>query len=307
MRRGGGAQQAQAAHGELLEAAVLGPLQAAYDSFTRAEKKLATYVLARPDCLVLESASTIARHVGVSQMTVSRFLRKLGFEGLNGIRHRLKAGLYGPDGARLWSIDRRYEAFTRRRATRFGREDSLAAELAAIRRTYELAGTALFRDVVESVATAERVIVSGLHMSRGLALEVVSRLEYIRPGVQLADGQNGHYADVLANPAKRTCLLLIDFYRYDTATQRLARQAKEQGLDVVIFTDTFCLWAREVTDKVFGLPTSTGLFWHSTAAFSVLLNLLVNDVVARLGTRVEQRLGTILQAQKLFGQYAEDV
>jgi DNA-binding MurR/RpiR family transcriptional regulator len=307
VRRGAGNSQAQAAHGELLEAAVLGPLQAAYEELTRAEKKLATYVLARPDCLVLESASTIARHVGVSQMTVSRFLRKLGFEGLNGIRHRLKAGLYGPDGARLWSIDRRYEAFTRRRATRFGREESLNAELAAIRRTYEITATPQWKSTVESVATAERVIVSGLHMSRGLALELVSRLEYIRPGVQLADGKNGHYADVLANPARRIALLLIDFYRYDTATQRLARQAKAQGLDVIIFTDTFCVWAREVSDKVFGLPTSTGLFWHSTGAFSVLLNLLVDDVVARLGAKVEERLATILQAQKLFGQFAEDV
>jgi len=43
---------------------------------------------------------------------------------------------------------------------------------------------------------------------------------------------------------------------------------------VVIVTDAYCLWAREVTDKVFGLPTSTGLFWHSTAAFTTLLNLM---------------------------------
>jgi DNA-binding MurR/RpiR family transcriptional regulator len=144
-------------------------------------------------------------------------------------------------------------------------------------------------------------------MARGLSLELLSRLEYIRPGVHLADGQNGHYADVLAEPGQRICLLLIDFYRYDKATQRLAREAKRQGVDVVIFTDSFSAWAREITDKVFGLPTSTGLFWHSTAAFSVLLNLLVNDVIERLGDRVEKRIGKVLRAQKLFDQYSEDV
>lgn len=293
--------------GELLEASVLAPLQAAYDDLTKAEKKLASYVLARPNCLVLETASTIARHVGVSQMTVSRFLRKLGFEGLDGIRRQLKSDLYGPDGAGLWSIDRRYQAFTQRRAAQFGLEESLAAELAAIRQTYELAGTKLWRRVVDSVASADQVFISGLHMARGLSLELLSRLEYVRSGVHLADGQNGHYADVLADPGRRVCLLLIDFYRYDKATQQLARQAKRQGLDVVIFTDSFCAWARGVTDKVFGLPTSTGLFWHSTASFSVLLNLLVNDVIQRLGGRVQQRLDRVLQSQKLFDQYAEDV
>lgn len=308
MRDGGeeATELGQPPRGELLEAAVLKPLQDGYDRLTKAEKKLAGYVLARPSCLVLETASTMARNVGVSPMTVSRFLRKLGFEGVNAIRHRLKDDLYGPDGGALWSIDRRYEAFTRRRAARFGLEDSLAAELAAIRRTYELVQTKLWGRVVTAVAGADRVIVSGLHMARGLALELVSRLEFIRPGVHLADGQNGHYGDVLGEPAKRVCLLLIDFYRYDTATQRLAREARLQGLDVVIFTDTYCLWAREITDKVFQLPTSTGLFWHSTAAFSVLLNLLVNDVIERLGERVEKRIGRIVQAQKLFEQYAED-
>jgi len=39
----------------------------------------------------------------------------------------------------------------------------------------------------------------------------------------------------------------------------------------------------------------------------VLLNLLVNDVIVRLGSRVERRLGTVLEAQRLFGQYAEDI
>jgi len=301
------ARPLEAERREALEAAVLAPLQARYEGLTRAERKIASYVLARPDCLVLETAAVIARHVGVSEMTVSRFLRKLGFEGVNAIRQRLKADLYGPDGARLWSIDRRYEAFHQRRAARFGLEESLAAELAAIRRTYELSATKEWSRTVESVAKAERVFVSGLHMARGLAMELVTRLEYIRPGVALSNGENGHYADLLEDPAKRTCVLLIDFYRYDKATQRLARQAKRQGMEVIIFTDTFGSWESGITDRVFALPTSTGLFWHSTAAFSVLLNLLVNGVIERMGKPVQKRIGRVLEAQRLFDQYAEDL
>jgi len=34
---------------------------------------------------------------------------------------------------------------------------------------------------------------------------------------------------------------------------------------------------------------------------------LVNDVIERLGERVEKRIGKVLQAQKLFDQYTEDV
>ena len=292
---------------EVLETKVLQPLREGYDRLTRTEKKLAGYLQSRPDCLVLETAATIAGNVGISPMTVGRFLRKLGFDGLSDVRHQLKAGLYGPDGASTWSIDRRYQAFTRRDKEHFSLQDSLEAELAAIRQAYEMTTTPLWADSVDSFANAQRVFVSGLHMARGLALEFVSRLEYIRPGVHLADGQNGHYADVLFDDAPRVAFLLIDFYRYDKATQRVAELAKRRGHEVHIVADDYCLWAHKVTDRVFNLPTSTGLYWHSTAAISALLNLLVNDVIRQLGKAVPKRIDKVVQAQKTFDQFAEDL
>ena len=144
-------------------------------------------------------------------------------------------------------------------------------------------------------------------MSRGLALELLARLEYIRPGVQLADGQNGHYADVLFDEGTRVAFLLIDFYRYDKATQRAAELAKRNGHEVHIIADDYCLWAHKITDRVFNLNTSTGLYWHSNGAMSVLLNLLVNDVIRERGKAVPKRIDKVLQAQRAFDQFAEEL
>ena len=293
--------------GELLEAKVLRQLREGYDSLTKTEKKLARYVLSRPHCLVLETASTIAANIGASPMTVGRFLRKLGFDGLSDVRHSLKADLYGPESGSLWSIDRRYEAFAEREAAHFTLHDSLAAEQAAIAAAYGFTAKPLWNKAVESFANADRVFVSGLHMARGLALEFASRLEYIRPGVHLSDGQNGHYADALFDEAPRIALLLIDFYRYDKGTQRAAEMAKRHGHEVYVVADSYCVWAHKVADGVFDLPTNTGLYWHSNAAISVLLNLLVNDVIRRLGGAVPKRIAKVLEAQKTFDQFAEDL
>jgi len=300
----GGARSAQQ---KLLEKNILRPLREGKHRLTKAEQKLAAYLLSRPDCLVLETAATIAGNIGISPMTVGRFLRKLGFDGLSDMRHQLKADLYGPDGASLWSIDRRYQAFAEREAAHFSQQDSLDAELAAIRKAYELTTTPLWGRAVDSFANADRIFVSGLHMARGLALEFISRLEYIRPGVHHSDGQNGHYADALFDDSKRVAFLLIDFYRYDKATQRLAELAKKRGHEVHIIVDSYCLWAHKVTDRVFSLPTSTGLYWHSTAAISALLNLLVNDVIKRRGRAVPKHIAKVLQAQKTFDQFAEEL
>jgi DNA-binding MurR/RpiR family transcriptional regulator len=223
------------------------------------------------------------------------------------VRHSLKADLYGPEVGSVWSIDRRYQAFTEREASHFSSEDSLAAELAAIRKAYEFRTTPLWAHAVDSFAHADRVYVSGLHMARGLAIEFVSRLEYIRPGVHLADGANGHYADVMFDDAGRIAFMLIDFYRYDKLTQRAAEYARERGHEVHILADSYCVWAHKITDSVFNLPTSTGLYWHSNAAMSVLLNLLVNDVIKELGDDVPKRINDVLEAQRAFDQFAEDL
>jgi DNA-binding MurR/RpiR family transcriptional regulator len=292
---------------DLLEAKLLQPLRDSYDRLTKTEKKLASYFLSRPDCLVLETAATIAGNVGVSPMTVGRFLRKLGFDGVSDVRHSLKADLYGPESGSVWSIDRRYQAFAEREAAHFSRQDSLDAELAAIRKAYDFTGTPLWARAVDSFAHADRVFVSGLHMARGLALEFISRLEYIRPGVHFADGQNGHYADVLFDEAPRVAFMLIDFYRYDKGTQRAAELAKRRGHEIHILADSYCLWAHKITESVFNLPTSTGLYWHSNAAMSVLLNLLVNDVIRELGKAVPKRIDKVVQAQRAFDQFAEDL
>ena len=303
MKRG----EAPTGQRDLLEAKLLRPLRDGYERLTKTEKKIAAYLLARPDCLVLETAAIIAGNVGVSPMTVGRLLRKLGYDGVSDVRQRLTSDLYGPEGGSLWSIDRRYRALAKREASKLNREQSLEAELGAIRRAYELTETPLWARAVDSFAHADRVYVSGLHMARGLAQEFISRLEYIRPGVHLADGQNGHYADLLFDDSKRVAVMLIDFYRYDKATQRAAELAKQRGHEVHVLADSFCLWAHKTTDSVFNLPTSTGLYWHSTAAMSVLLNLLVNDVIRALGKAVPKRIAGVLRSQKVFDQFAEDL
>ena len=144
-------------------------------------------------------------------------------------------------------------------------------------------------------------------MARGLALEFASRLEYIRPGVHITDGQNGHYADVLFDEAPRIAFLLIDFYRYDKGTQRAASWRSAMATRSTSSPTAIASGRTRSPTGSSTSPTNTGLYWHSNAAISVLLNLLVNDVIRRLGSAVPKRIAKVLEAQKTFDQFAEDL
>ena len=65
-------------------------LQTNAHSFTRAERALANYMLSNIERIPFDTAATIAEAVGVSTMTVIRFLRKNGYQGLAEIRRELR-------------------------------------------------------------------------------------------------------------------------------------------------------------------------------------------------------------------------
>jgi len=67
---------AQAAENTILEA-----ITTMYDLFSQAEKKVADFILANPDLTVRSNVSELANNSGVSDATVIRFCKRLGYEG----------------------------------------------------------------------------------------------------------------------------------------------------------------------------------------------------------------------------------
>lgn len=70
-------------------------VRAARSGLSRAEQQVADLILARPHSALNDPISDIARQAGVSQPTVIRFCRSLGFQGLSDFKLKLASGLTG--------------------------------------------------------------------------------------------------------------------------------------------------------------------------------------------------------------------
>lgn len=270
-------------------------------TLTKSEKKIANYLLSNPNALVLESAGSLAKSTGVSPMTVSRFFRKLGFDDITEMKQAVRTEAGFVQRPAMWTIGERYDSASTLSSKALS--ESLEFEIAGMVRTYELTETARWKEFVQMVAETPRIYVHGLQITRGLATEFAYRLEYVRPRVYLSDGHNGTYAEILTDDPKECCVILIDIHRYARATRDLAQAMKEANIPFFVVTDDYCHWARDLTDRVFSLPTATGLFWHSTATMNVLLNLLVNDVVGHLGDAAKEHIDRVMKTQSSFGEF----
>ncbi len=265
-------------------------LAAAVDGGTPSERALAHYLLANPSSLPFETAASLARKVGVSEASVGRFCRSIGYRHLKD----LKSGLQADLGDKPWLIGDRLKDFHRR--SREGGAElarALEREIAALVTVYELAATPAFEAAIARLAQRRSVFVAGFQTERGHAAELAHNLQYLRPGVHLADVAGGHFAEILLAEAAETTLVLIDGRRYSRLTHDLALAARDEGIPVTLITDPYCDWAPGVVSELFAVPTDLNQFWDTTSAMSSLIGLMVNGVFRELGAEVETRMARV--------------
>lgn len=265
-------------------------LSAAVDGGTPSERAIAHYLLHNLTALPFETAAAVAAKVGVSEASVGRFCRSIGFRHLKDLKSSLQVDL----GEKAWLIGDRLRDF-HERSRQGGAElaRALEREIAALVAVYELAATAEFQQAVERLAHRPSVFVAGFQTERGHAAELAHNLQYLRAGVQLADVGGGHFAEILLSPPESATLVLIDGRRYSRLTRDLALAARQAGIPVTLITDPYCDWAPGIVTELFAVPTDLNHFWDTTSAMSSLIGLLVNGVFRELGAGVEERMARV--------------
>lgn len=67
--------------------------RSAYNGLTKSERRIADYIMDNADKIMAETISELAAHTESSEITVSRFCKKLGFTGLQSLKIALAAEL----------------------------------------------------------------------------------------------------------------------------------------------------------------------------------------------------------------------
>lgn len=268
-------------------------------AFTKLERRVAAYLTANPDAVLVETAAALAERIGVSPMTINRFFKKLGFDNAAALKATVKRQvLYGAPT----HIGNRFDQ-TRQSRADITDDGRYAAVQGGIRRACDLRTQPLWREVVARVAAADSVFAVGFQTMSYLATGLVLRLGYLRPNVQHLDGGDGVYANVLTDPAPRRVLILIDVFRYGRNGPVLAAAARARGVDVVVFCDDLCDWAAPITPYVLPLPRDMDFLFGASTAIHFALDLLLQDVAEALGDAARRQLEFLSDAQEAFGQY----
>ncbi len=233
------------------------------------------------DQLPFETAASIGARVGVSAMTVARLVKQLGYANLAA----LKADLRGDARDAPWLLTRPAPSADAR----------LQAETAAIAGVYAQAETPEWAAVVALLAGSPRIHVAGFQTEAGLAAGFARHLSYVRPHVDVIDSAAGIH-DVVLDSGPGDVFVALDVRRYSRQFRVLAEKVAQAGRPLVVITDPYCPWARDLTPHILTAEVALGHFWDMNTALASLLNLLVDGVVQRIGPDVvHQRLALLAE------------
>ncbi|KQU90651.1 SIS domain-containing protein [Ensifer sp. T173] len=274
-------------------------LRARMNEFSPSEQSLAVYMLDNVQLLPFETGSTIARAVGVSEMTVTRFVRSLGFENLRDLKNRMRSSVVERDG----EVDDYMARFQVRNSRQQELQESLKLELDAIVKAYGLTATEQWDEAATLLAKTRHVYVVGFQASKGLAMDFSSRLLWARPNVLFADNATGTFGEVLSSDPKQSVVVLVDTAAYAARGIKLADKLKAFGIPLIIVTDRYSHWGFTYTPLVFEGHTHVKTFWDSTASLGVILNLMIDSVAVKLGPKAKRNFATMSEMGQLFGEF----
>ncbi|MEI6486495.1 MAG: MurR/RpiR family transcriptional regulator [Sphingomonadales bacterium] len=252
-----------------------------YDRLTVSERMIAGWLADNLGQLPFETAASIGQRVGVSAMTVARLVKSLGYDNLAALKDDLR------DDARdaPWLLTRPAPTANAR----------LKAETDAIAGVYALAETPEWTAVVTLLASAPRIHVAGFQTEAGLAAGFARHLSYVRPHVAPIDVAAG-ILDVLTDAGPDDVFVAVDVRRYSRQFRLLAEKVAAAGRPLVVITDPYCPWARDLTPHILAAEVALGHFWDMNSALASLLNLLVDGVVQKIGPDiVHQRLAVLAE------------
>lgn len=267
---------------------------------SKSDKLIASYIERNIAELPFETAKSIAARLEISQMTVGRYLRRLGFDGLDELKAALRRdGRSNP----AWQIKGSMDRF--QQDLRDGKflAGLLQQQVDNLGKIYELTTAPEWQQTIEALMAASEVYVAAYQNVRGIAQYFAAQLSYTRPRVEFVDGLNGTYAELLDGSVEGRLLFLHDVRRFASKARPLAEEARRAGVKVILLTDEFCPWATEVSDIALVVPGSHGPLWDGAATMTAVMDLLLSNLIVLMGSAVDERVQLLTRLQDVFGDF----
>lgn len=246
----------------------------AYSGLSEGERRIAETILESPAELAVFTASELAGQAGVSNATVSRFFRRLGYSNFEEARQ---------DARRMRALGS--PLYTGRKSG--DRSDPISElirnEIALLETTLTRVNPLTIKEIGQAIATAPRIRTLGYRNSHFLAQYATAQLAQMRPGVSplLLPGQT--QAEGISMLGKGDLAIIVGLRRRPSGFVRAVEEIAERGASILLIADQTIRAAPAFATWTLECAVDTPQFADSYVGAVSMLRLLTLETRRALG------------------------
>ena len=267
-------------------------------TLTRTDAEIAEYILAHLSTIGFQTSTTMAEEIGVSDTSVIRFIRKLGFKGYADFRSEMNART-----AR--QIDRAQPDLTPgekylRTLEHLG-SGSLISDVSQytlnnLQKSYAQLDQGTVEQIVDILLRSDRKYIAGFRGTACCAQYMASKLLFLTPHVVPILHADATAVENLLDITERDCLFLYSFPRYSEI-------ARESGAKVILMTDRRTSPLANKADVVVTAQVDGLGFTNSYVAPRSLSEDILLSVSGRKDVKDSKRfnrIDSVMEREKLY-------
>lgn len=252
---------------------------------TRGQKKIADYCIRYPEEVGMCSSMELSRRVGVSDASITRFARAIGYEGFVELKNDLYSHMAMAATGNINSLAMmdRYDLLRDRFPGQMEPEEFYKITKANIERTLQQCKPGQLNAVAEILLAANHHYVYGCRGTAGIAKQGVWLFGFMLEHV--TGIYNGGMDDIAAlyDISAGDCLLIFSVSRYYKIDLSAAELAKRHGAKICLITDSLLSPLVPLADEVIRVETQHRSFFNSMNAMNFVVEYLAYLISQRRG------------------------
>ena len=250
---------------------ILHVIETSTGKMSKAQKKIAGYILNNFDKAAFMTAVRLARFTGVSESTVVRFAMELGYDGYPEMRKALQDSMRG----KLTSVQRIKVA-----KDRLGSGDILtqvlSSDIEQIRKTMEETDVNDFARAVDAIVDAKNIYILGQRSSSFLAKFMGYYFDLLFSNSRvISESPDSEVFEQIVRLSEGDLLIAISFPRYSRLTIKTMQYARSIGVKIIAVTDGLSSPLIELSDISLCARSDMISFLDTLVAPLSLVNALV--------------------------------
>ncbi|OZU87160.1 hypothetical protein CIL03_18420 [Virgibacillus indicus] len=203
------------------------------DNFSWSLQKVSAYFLNEPNIFAIHSAAQAGREIDVSETTIIRFCKKLGYNGYSALQQEVQSNLFKKSSLTDYIEDKTVDEEMDNPI-----KSLMANDLNNIKKTMKQISEESLEIAVSKLAEADRILVSGVRSSHAMASWFAFSLDLVVGNTRLFHANTDDILLRISELSSSSVCIAFSFHRYALDTIQIAKLAKQQGAFVIAITDS---------------------------------------------------------------------